>query len=132
MNGTHLWGIDNIVYFVNFSIQKDNPPLPWQLSVHVRKAMLPFLRCGALLFHYLTGVAAPAELTGTHCLQPFYLFGFCDSLAFVLNIGQLRWKMTGCLLHVAFLSWTLFSKFWSLDIVATDWEKNWGTKMCLI
>ncbi|XP_053394416.1 E3 ubiquitin-protein ligase UBR2-like isoform X2 [Mercenaria mercenaria] len=47
------------------NIQKENPPLPWQLSVHVRKAMLPFLRCSALLYHNLTGVAAPAELSET-------------------------------------------------------------------
>ncbi|XP_060594831.1 E3 ubiquitin-protein ligase UBR2-like isoform X1 [Ruditapes philippinarum] len=45
------------------NIQKENPPLPWQLSVHVRKTMLPFLRCTAILFHYLTGVTAPAELS---------------------------------------------------------------------
>ncbi|KAL4237392.1 hypothetical protein ACF0H5_002110 [Mactra antiquata] len=45
------------------NIQNETPPLPWQLSVHVRKAMMPFLRCTALLFHYLTGVPGPSELS---------------------------------------------------------------------
>ncbi|KAL3874810.1 hypothetical protein ACJMK2_037773 [Sinanodonta woodiana] len=44
------------------NINLDKTPLPWQLSVYVRKAMLPFLRCTALLFHYITQVPPPAEL----------------------------------------------------------------------
>ncbi|XP_052769327.1 E3 ubiquitin-protein ligase UBR2-like isoform X1 [Mya arenaria] len=45
------------------NLQKESTPLPSQLSVHVRRAMLPFLRCAALLFHNLTGVQVPADLT---------------------------------------------------------------------
>nr|XP_006815804.1 PREDICTED: E3 ubiquitin-protein ligase UBR2-like [Saccoglossus kowalevskii] len=37
-------------------------PSPWQLWCHLRKSCLPFLRCAALFFHFLTGVASPAEL----------------------------------------------------------------------
>ncbi|KAI0239314.1 E3 ubiquitin-protein ligase UBR2 [Lamellibrachia satsuma] len=37
-------------------------PSAWQLWTYVREASLPFLRCAALFFHYLTGVAAPELL----------------------------------------------------------------------
>ncbi|KAL8590352.1 hypothetical protein ACOMHN_006468 [Nucella lapillus] len=34
----------------------------WQLLSHVREATLPFLRCAALFYHFLTGVIVPASL----------------------------------------------------------------------
>lgn len=40
----------------------DIQPCPWLLSSHVKQACLPFLRCAALMYHYVTGVASPLEL----------------------------------------------------------------------
>ncbi|XP_052273758.1 E3 ubiquitin-protein ligase UBR2-like isoform X2 [Dreissena polymorpha] len=45
------------------NVPQQNTPLPWQLSLHVRRSMLPLLRCVALLFHYWTGIPSPAELS---------------------------------------------------------------------
>lgn len=42
----------------------DIQPCPWLLSSHVKQACLPFLRCAALMYHYVTGVASPLELQG--------------------------------------------------------------------
>ncbi|XP_071476314.1 E3 ubiquitin-protein ligase UBR2-like, partial [Diadema antillarum] len=38
------------------------PPQGWNLLKHVQVAILPFLRCAAIFFHFLTGVLYPAEL----------------------------------------------------------------------
>ncbi|GLH05833.1 E3 ubiquitin-protein ligase UBR1 [Gryllus bimaculatus] len=41
-------------------------PSARQLWAHVRNASLPFLRCCALFYHFLTGVPAPPALTEAH------------------------------------------------------------------
>ncbi|XP_076464873.1 E3 ubiquitin-protein ligase UBR2-like isoform X2 [Babylonia areolata] len=43
-------------------LQCTEMPSCWQLLSHVREATLPFLRCAALFYHYLTGVVAPVSL----------------------------------------------------------------------
>lgn len=42
--------------------------------------MLPFLRCTALLFHNLTGVASPAELAGGFVVKTEQVVCFCRTL----------------------------------------------------
>ena len=41
-------------------------PTAWQVSTYIREAAMPFLRCAALFFHYITGVRAPESLQGGH------------------------------------------------------------------
>ncbi|KAL5008356.1 hypothetical protein ScPMuIL_013937 [Solemya velum] len=43
-------------------VNSGHNPSPWELSAHVQKAVLPFLRCAAILFHHITNVPSHASL----------------------------------------------------------------------
>ena len=87
-------------------VPSDNHPLPWQLSVHVRKTMLPFLRCAALLYHYLTGVSAPSELTEVHLRHDEFDF-LCKYLGMNNHMSRL-----------------LDNQGELMDTIVTKWCKN--------
>lgn len=70
-----------IVDFVHFRMSLDIQPCPWLLSSHVKQACLPFLRCAALMYHYVTGVASPLELQGL----PHFLLK--DEISFSLSLS---------------------------------------------
>lgn len=50
----------------------NNDPLPWQMTRHIKKAVLPFLRCATVLYHNLTGVPIPAQLQGKSSIIILY------------------------------------------------------------
>ncbi|XP_071789755.1 E3 ubiquitin-protein ligase UBR2-like isoform X2 [Asterias amurensis] len=45
-------------------ITDDVKPNAWTLFNHVRTSCLPFLRCSAIFFRFITGVSTPSELKG--------------------------------------------------------------------
>jgi hypothetical protein len=45
-------------------------PSGWHLWRSVRAAIMPFLKCSALFFHYLNGVPAPPDLQGNFPFLP--------------------------------------------------------------
>uniref|UniRef100_A0A0B7AKQ8 E3 ubiquitin-protein ligase n=1 Tax=Arion vulgaris TaxID=1028688 RepID=A0A0B7AKQ8_9EUPU len=56
------------------------------LLVHVRAACLPFLRCCAILYHHLTGVTSPPELSSKNSHEFSHL---CRYLALPSNLPDL-------------------------------------------
>ncbi len=62
--------------FVIRSVQSNMCPSAWQLTTHLKSAVLPFLRCAALFFHHLTSVRPPDSLLGACFLQlmTFYVW----------------------------------------------------------
>ena len=71
-------------------------PSAWHLSVYVRDACLPFLRCATLFFHYLTGVRPPPKLT-EHCEDE--MEAMCRYLALPLCPVSLLTEPDSPLLH---------------------------------
>ncbi|XP_005107156.1 E3 ubiquitin-protein ligase UBR2 isoform X1 [Aplysia californica] len=65
--------------------------LPGSLSLlqDVKNACLPFLRCCAILYHHLTGVAPPPQLTSNNSLEFSYL---CRYLALPTHLPDLFLK----------------------------------------
>uniref|UniRef100_A0A8C5PGM3 E3 ubiquitin-protein ligase n=1 Tax=Leptobrachium leishanense TaxID=445787 RepID=A0A8C5PGM3_9ANUR len=58
----------------------------WHLWIAIKTAILPFLRCSALFFHYLNGVPAPEELT----VNGMILFdNLCSYLSLPTNLLSL-------------------------------------------
>lgn len=63
----------------------NNDPLPWQLTRHIKRAVLPFLRCATVLYHNLTGVPIPAQLQEwTEEVEPF-----CSYLSLPTSFSEL-------------------------------------------
>ena len=75
MNKVH--NVYDSAHHIVFRLEVTPPPSPWQLYLYLKEACLPFLRCAAFFFHYLTDVRPPEELAGTCTvstvvLQPRY------------------------------------------------------------
>ena len=72
---------------------------PWQLHVHVKKLLLPFLRSSALFFHFLTEIAGPTALKGQqYCVlknpESFYKTLSSESDVKVVNQSN-KWIQLG-------------------------------------
>ncbi|XP_078462123.1 E3 ubiquitin-protein ligase UBR2 isoform X2 [Lampetra planeri] len=64
----------------------EREPSPWHLVQRVRAGATPFLRCCALLFHYLRGTPAPPEL---HAACPTQFEVLCRYLSLPVNLAAL-------------------------------------------
>jgi E3 ubiquitin-protein ligase UBR2 len=63
--GIFLLNIELLIWatFCVFSLQPPTvAPTPQQVQGYIKEAVLPFLRCCAVFFHYLTGVSPPEAL----------------------------------------------------------------------
>ncbi|XP_066451684.1 E3 ubiquitin-protein ligase UBR2 isoform X3 [Eleutherodactylus coqui] len=60
----------------------------WHLYRTIKTAILPFLRCSALFFHYLNGVPAPTELPVSGLSQIDHLCSFLSLPSNVISIFQ--------------------------------------------
>ncbi|BFZ11988.1 hypothetical protein BsWGS_15028 [Bradybaena similaris] len=61
-------------------------PNSTMLLLHMREACLPFLRCCAILYHHITGVPSPPELSSKNGNEFFHL---CQYLALPVNLPDL-------------------------------------------
>ncbi|XP_072031414.1 E3 ubiquitin-protein ligase UBR2-like isoform X2 [Amphiura filiformis] len=67
-------------------LEDGGQPAAWLLWNHVQFSCLPFLRCAAIFFHFLTGVPSPAELQNVG-LDEFV--PLCRYLALPTNLAEL-------------------------------------------
>ncbi|XP_041351534.1 E3 ubiquitin-protein ligase UBR2-like isoform X2 [Gigantopelta aegis] len=62
-------------------------PSPYQLLQYVRSAVMPFLRCAAILYFHITGVSPPDELHDHFCTKEYEVL--CRYLSLPVNMSEL-------------------------------------------
>ncbi|RWS26023.1 E3 ubiquitin-protein ligase UBR2-like protein [Leptotrombidium deliense] len=80
--------------------RKENKPQPQHLIFHLKSKLLPFLRCTAIFFHFLTNVVPPPKLKSVEsngllsCEEEFNILaeylGFSSKFSDLLSCASLR------------------------------------------
>ncbi|XP_068089086.1 E3 ubiquitin-protein ligase UBR2 isoform X1 [Hyperolius riggenbachi] len=70
----------------------------WHLNRAIKVAVLPYLRCSALFFHYLNGVPAPAELPVSGLNQIEHLCAYLSLPTNLISIFQESSQVTDALI----------------------------------
>lgn len=63
-----MWPTWNIWLFYSSFQSSASHPMPLELLGHLKTQLLPFFRCSALFFHFLTEIPGPALLKGKRYL----------------------------------------------------------------
>nr|DBA27212.1 TPA: hypothetical protein GDO54_011378 [Pyxicephalus adspersus] len=71
----------------------------WHLYRAIKVAVLPFLRCSAVFFHYLNGVPPPADLSVSGLTQIDQLCGYLSLPTNLINIFQENPQVTETLIN---------------------------------